>query len=145
MITLVKTKDPILLTSFMKGEGITRRCWGGFEPQEVDLKMLIHHSKATFLVAYDDGFPKGFVMLNPESEGVFSIHLCLKTIGIKTKEAFALALLYAKDVLRAEEIKAAYPASYRACRLITQFFGFSQDDEVKQTPVPYVFEKLYLV
>lgn len=145
MITLVKTNDPDLILSFMKGDGITRRCWGGYEPNGVDLKSAIESSKATFLVAHDDSTPRGFVMLNPEDEASFSIHLCLKTIGDKTKTIFMMALEYAKNELGAREIKAAYPASYRACKAITSHFGFSEDPDTKETPVPYVFEKLNLV
>lgn len=152
MIKLVPSKDPNVILKFVRGQGILRKCSGGAKIESMaNLGEFIKSSKAIFLVAIEDNTKGlGFVMLNPEGSDAYSIHLCLRTVGPKTKKIVALAINYAQLVLGAFEIHAVYPSAYRACSQLSKYLGFRADNAIKSfykglpADVPYNFEVLKL-
>ncbi len=144
MMNLVESRDTDLILSFMKGDGIVRRCLGGWSFPDLNLREFVEESPARFLVAYEGDKPWGFVTLNEEFPGAMSIHLCLKTIGGKTRVFFRLALDYAKN-LGATVILAAYPESYRGTKKLLSEFGFYDAEPMFDAPCPYKFQRLSLV
>lgn len=148
-MTLTRTKDESLIMSFMRGPGIIRRCTGGFD-RPANQSELIANDKNTFLIAQDGDVKAGFVCLFPISETGYAIHLCLRTVGQKTKEIVKMAFEYAKTFLGAESIYAIYPQSARAVAKLCQYFGFVNDEEIPylisvKPPEPYFFERLDLI
>lgn len=150
MIRLTPTKKPDAVMMYCRGDGLLRRCAGGYDVDLVILEKFIEESPATFLIASEDGLRGlGFVMLNPEKNGAVSIHLCLRTKGDKTKKIVALALQYARFVMGFNEVNAIYPAARKALTLLAAHFGFRNDPNLKTIyPVPgdqpYAYQSLNL-
>lgn len=144
MLQLTQSHNVSLILSFMKGNGIVRRLLGGYPDSGVDVAVTVNESKDVFLVAYDGEKPVGFISFRPEADRVFSIHLCLKTVGLKTRIAMRKALDFAKDRLFASRILAHYPRSYRAVTKLLDEFGFQEEPDWMLTPVPYCFRSLTL-
>lgn len=143
MITIEPTKDVAYLESCMKGKGITRRCWGGYEPQDIHYGYLANMEGVTFLKVTQDGRAKGFMVLIGEKGGAVGIHLCLKTLGRYTREAFRQALEFAKS-LDAKVVNAFYPADHRAVNMLLDDFHFQDVEHHEITPVPYRLKTLNL-
>src|ERR1700757_1652440 len=100
MLELNETTDAEKIASFVKGEGIRRRCMGGSDTK-VDIPALVHDPKNVFMLAFDDKRPVGFVSLYPMGASAYSIHLCLRTVGEKTKKFVKMAFNYATHFLNA--------------------------------------------
>jgi len=133
--------------AFIKGPALLEKCAGGVNVKGIDFKEAIKTSKSTFLVASEDLKGLGFVMLKPEGGGAVSIHLCLRTIGEKSKRIFALALHYAKFVMGVNIIHAVFPEKYRACQRMAKFFNFKDDPTLKpyyaiKSVLPYSYKRL---
>lgn len=151
MIRLTPTNNPEAVLKYIKGDGLLRKCCGGMKeiPTRDQLAEMVRKSRATFLVAQEDNRGLGFVVFNPESNGNYSLHLCLRTIGAKTRKIIALAVQYAKFVLATNEIDAVFPESHKACQRLSKELGFRDDKNLKlfyKTPegVPYAFKKLII-
>lgn len=127
-LRLTPTKNPDEVLMFIRGDGLLRKCAGGYDVDRDALKKWIAESKAVFLIASENGTRGlGFVMLNPEKNGAYSIHLCLRTVGEKSKRIVALAINYAKYVLGAIELDAVYPSKHKAVKRMAMNFGFRDD------------------
>ncbi len=144
MLKLIPSSDRTLILSFMKGSGILRKLAGGYDLDGMDVQRAVNESQDVFLVALDKDNPRGFISFRPEGKSIFSVHLCLKTIGEKTRAFFDLALKFAKERLGAATILAAYPESYRAVKILLSEFKFQDEAPWMLTPVPYSFKTLTL-
>lgn len=149
MFKLIPSKDAALILSFIKGPALLKRCMGGVETDVSNLKRTIEESKSVFLVAVEDGKGLGFVTLNPQGPGAASIHLCLRTVGEKTKKIFQLAIMYAQHVMGVSILHAVFPEQYRGCMRLAKFFRFKDDFALKdyykiKSSLPYVYKRLDL-
>ncbi len=149
MIRLTPSKDPNVILKFLKGDAVLKKCSGGLPVKREDLPSLITKTKGIFLIAHEDTKGLGFIFLNPEQNGAYSIHICVRTIGEKTKKIFGLGIAYAQYVLFASEVDAVFPKSYRACALLANSFGFKEDKSIKMfyktpTDIPYFYQSLHL-
>ena len=156
MIKLVPSRNPDVILSFIKGKALMDKCAGGMEVDSNPdtLRNYIKSGKSTFLVAVEaeKGKPDkglGFVVLHSEGGTAMSIHLCLRTIGEKTKRIFALAINYIKYVAGCSVVHAVFPEEYRACQRLAKFFGFKDDPTLKpyyaiKSTLPYVYKRLDL-
>ena len=148
MIKLIPSKNADTIMSFIKGPALLARCSGGVDLSGVNAKEAIRQSKATFLIATEDGLKGyGFIMLKPEGGQSVSIHLCLRTVGERTRRIFALALHYAKLVMGASTIHAVFPESYRGCQRLAKSFNFKDDPTLKpyyaiKSSLPYSYKRL---
>ncbi len=144
MITLIPSKNPSVILSCMSGV-VREKCLGGYQdPGDSAIAEGIKESNCVFLMAREDEKDYGFVMFKPEGPGVFSIHLCLKSIGHKTREIFLSAITLARYSGIAI-IEAAYPSSNKAVTRLLEEFGFEKYENHSETPVPYEFKRLNLI
>ncbi len=155
MISLVESKDTNLIMGFMKGRGVLRRCLGVRKlPDDLDgiinqASYLVKNPKNVFLVAYDDSIAKGFVALYPVVGYGWSMHLCLKTVGIKTKKIIKMAFSYISYHLNSNSVVWAYPSWARAVKALSSEFGFKRSPELSsviKTPEgeDFIFDRLIL-
>jgi hypothetical protein len=148
MLALSQTRDVNKIASFLKGEGVKRRCLGGFK-HDYDLSQIVSDPKNTFLLAKDGDKEVGFVVLSRHTATSQVIHLCLRTIGEKTKKIVGMSFNYARHFLEATAIYAMYPQSARAVEKLCRHFNFRKDRTFEasirlQYPEPYLFERLDL-
>lgn len=128
MISLRPSDDPELALKFCEGVGLRSLCSrGSNRPLSPEDAIAIPDNH--FLFAYDDGKPVGFIVFSKLANQRFSVHLVLRTIGGKTREAFCEALRYARSNLDAVAVYAYYPKSRASCERLANEFGF-EDDEV---------------
>jgi hypothetical protein len=145
MLTLEPTKDVELITSFVQGRGIRMRCSGGYEP--IDPSMSIQDPNNIYMLAKINDEPVGFVCLFAIGPRSYAIHLCLRTVGQRTKDFVEMAMFYAREMLNANTIFAIYPKAARAVTALCRYFNFQPnlqlEDALNQsTPVPYACETL---
>ena len=147
---LVETSKYSDIEPFLRGEGVMRRVAGGSKAM-LSPKDVIANPMNYFLLVYDDVKPVGFVCFYPhDKSGGYDIHVCLRTVGKKTKRAIAMAISYARMCLYARSIYAIYPKSARAVTALCRHFGF-RIDKVSEGAIqsnftePYAFERLDLV
>lgn len=129
MLTLTETRDDAKVLAFIQGEGVKRRLTGGVEAP-ANAHDLIQSADNHTLLAFDEGKPVGFISLMQVLPRRFAIHVCLHTMGMKTKKLIAMAFNFAAYALDAESIYAIYPASHRAIKALTSYFKFREDTEI---------------
>ncbi len=150
MLSLIETRDEKKIAEFVKGEGIRRKCMGG-SSESADIGQLVASKNNHFLLVFDDGKPVGFVSFSMIKPSKYAIHVCLRTMGAKTKKIISLAFNFAAYALAAESIYAIYPASYRAIKKLTAYFKFQVDDSMRSeyqvigVSEPYIYEKVDLI
>lgn len=149
MIRLTPTKDPEVILKFCRGPAILKRCAAGLNVDINQVRDWIGKTKAIFVVAHEENKGLGFIMFNPESNGAYSIHVCLRTVKEKTKKIIALGLSYAQYVLYAQEINAVYPKAYKSVALLANHFGFREDKGLQKfykvpDGIPFFFQRLDL-
>jgi hypothetical protein len=145
-MTLTETRSESTILSFLRGKGIIRRCTGGFT-RPASISGLLSDETNHFLVANDGKRDVGFVCLFRVGDLGYALHLCLRTVGDKTKMVIDKALEYASKILGADHIYAVYPKSARAVRELCAYFGFVPDAAIRglftaELPEPYAFERL---
>lgn len=122
MISFVQIKSGDELLPFVAGRGIRRKCACGFVLTD-DEVVKSFRNDSIYLKAIDGVNTLGLVVLNPYLDGA-EIHLCLRTIGEKTRNIFGMALNLAKTI-GITTVYANFPKSYRACLKLTEDFNFS--------------------
>ncbi len=125
MLTISETTDYDNLAKFMQGDGIIRLCAGGESVTKEAVRPLMEKSGGIFLLAKEDEKEWGFLTLQPESEGVYSLHLCLRTIGSKTREFMKMAIEYARK-LGVKELLGYHPIWHRGAARIIEEFHFTR-------------------
>jgi hypothetical protein len=148
-LKLTETNDYSLIEPFFRGEGVRRRCGAGKNWVD-DAKKAIANPKNYFLLAEDDaGKAVGFVCFYPHGPAAYSLHVCLRTVGKKTKKLIGIALSYARLCLYARHIYAIYPQANRAVVALCRHFGFRPDKSFSGADAgmaePHNFERLDLI
>lgn len=124
MIELIRKKDTNEIMDFLKGEGIRKRCAGGVAISKEDCSMLVAGMGGCFLMAYEDSKLLGFVVFYPESASSYSIHVCLKTIGKKTRQVVKMAIEWSKENLNPNSILAYFRPDYRGAAKLAEDLNF---------------------
>lgn len=125
-MNLVPFSDPQKVLSFVNGRGIRRRCAAGAVLSDSEVISSVMDTNL-YLEALDGLESKGMVVLEPFGNDV-EIHLCLKTIGKKTREVFAIAIRIGK-ACGFSRMLANFPINYRACLKLVNEFGFTDSSQ----------------
>jgi hypothetical protein len=123
MLTISESKDYSNLAKFMQGEGIIRLCAGGQDVPKDAIEPAMEKSGGIFLLAKEGEKEWGFMTLQPEYDGAYSLHLCLRTIGSKTREFMGMAIEYARG-LGVKELLGYHPVWHRGAAKIVKEFNF---------------------
>lgn len=122
MIEFEIISDPKTVLSFVKGNGVRRKCAGGIDL--TDEEVIKSYSKDNiYLNMIYNGNSVGMVIFDKRKHG-YGIHLCLRTIGVKTREIFSFVIELAR-ISGMETIYADFPKQYRACKKLADEFNFS--------------------
>ncbi len=129
MINIERTKDLNVFMSFLRGKGVERLCMGSsptkIQDKQIEESLKDDHNQ--ILIIKDGEKKVGWVAFVFLGGTAYSIHVCLRTIGRKTRDAIALALKYMKIVEHASHIYAVYPKDREAVARLANHLGFQED------------------
>ena len=143
-MTLTRTDNPEEIKSFLKGDGIRKLASGSAYRQtsNSDIDRTVKDNSNVLLMVEDSGIKLGWIaFLYSGVQGMYAIHVCLKTLGNKTKQAIQKAINYIK-LFGASEIIAVYPKTRESLNRLTDVLGFKLDvDSLDRFSYP-AFEEL---
>lgn len=118
--------DPNCIASYVKGNGIRRLCANGEDISLDEAIRRIQEIDSSYVEVSEDGNKLGLVIFTPtgEHDGVFSIHLCLRSRGEKTFRAVTGAIEYARRNCGARFLIAAIPDGRESCHKLSEDIGF---------------------
>lgn len=129
MISLRQTSNVDDVKKFLSGNGVRNLCLGGAKyiaPDET-VEAAVSDQNNVILMADVDGREMGWVAFIKLCDGMYSIHLCVKTLGQKTKQIVSEGIEFMRGY-GAESIYAIYPKDRRAVNALTEFFCFKDDE-----------------
>lgn len=130
MITVEETQDLDYIKNVLSTPGMGKLCSGDgtkIDPEFVD--EVVQHYETKFLVARDDGEPRGFVAFVRNESGAYFLHVALKTGGKKTLDALTKSLDYAANIWGISEVHGVYP-DRESIEGLVDVFGFKRHGKV---------------
>ncbi len=122
-----RTFDKDYITGLASRPGIRKTCISKFSsvPDMRSVEESVVDEKTHFLRFTDGDRDLGIVVLVPERDLGYQLHLCLRTIKNATIEAGRMVIEYCKEI-GIKSLYAIYDSGKRGADHFTEFFGFKQ-------------------